>query len=203
MPGMYAAGDYDLAGFCVGVVERDAILDGSQVRPGDVILGLASSGPHSNGYSLVRRILDRDGTALGETLADGARLGDALMAPTRIYVRPLLDSLRRQPGQIHALAHITGGGLTENVPRVLPRGCHARIATGAWPWPPVFEWLAERGPVAQHEMLRTFNCGIGMVVVCDAARADVLAQQLTEAGERVYRIGSIEACDGDARISIE
>ena len=204
MPGMYREGDYDLAGFCVGVVERSRILDGGAVTPGDVVLGLASSGPHSNGYSLIRRILEREGATLSDTLEPGVTLGDALMAPTRIYVRTLLALLRDGDCPIHALAHITGGGLTENLPRVLPPGCRARIDTRAWPRPTIFGWLAERGGVADSEMLRTFNCGIGMSVLVRASDASALERTLTAAGEQVHRIGVIESCaHGEAGIVIE
>ena len=162
MPGMYAEGDYDLAGFCVGAVERDKVLTGKAIAPGDVILGLASSGVHSNGFSLVRRIIER--ARLGPWRSrspDGRTLGDALLEPTRIYVRALLPLV--QAGRIKGLAHITGGGLLENIPRVLPEGCHAFIDAGAWELPPIFAMLQQGGEVAAGEMARTFNCGIGMV----------------------------------------
>jgi phosphoribosylformylglycinamidine cyclo-ligase len=204
MPGMYREGDYDLAGFCVGVVERARILDGCGVAPGDVVLGLASSGPHSNGYSLIRRILEREDAALTHTLAGGTTLGDALLAPTRIYVQTLLPMLRAADCPIRALAHITGGGITQNLPRVLPPGCRARIDASAWPRPAIFDWLADKGGVTRSEMLRTFNCGIGMAVVAPAADAPALEQALTAAGEQVYRIGCIERGDHDeAGIIIE
>ncbi len=203
MPGMYREGDYDLAGFCVGVVERDRVLDGTAVRPGDTVLGLASSGPHSNGYSLVRRILEREGATLADTLPDGATLADALLAPTRIYVASLLTLLREDASPLRALAHITGGGLTENVPRVLPAGCRARIDAAAWPRPPVFRWLAEGGAVDGAEMLRTFNCGIGMVAVVAEGDAEAVAERLAVSGETVHRIGVIEACEGEAGIVYE
>jgi phosphoribosylformylglycinamidine cyclo-ligase len=202
MPGMYADGEYDLAGFCVGVVERSQILDGGRVRPGDVVLGLASSGPHANGYSLVRRILARTGAALDRPLGHGTTLGDALLAPTRIYVHSLRAALNDHGDAIHALAHITGGGLLENVPRVLPPGCRARIDASAWPRPAVFRWLEENGPVAPGEMLRTFNCGIGMVVVAEASAAPAIAATLADAGEQVHRIGAIESSDGDPEMVI-
>ncbi|HHB11688.1 MAG TPA: phosphoribosylformylglycinamidine cyclo-ligase, partial [Chromatiales bacterium] len=164
MPGLYAPGDYDLAGFCVGVVERDALLDGSAVRIGDRLLGLASTGPHANGYSLIRRILDTSGADPDEPL-DGTTLGEALLTPTRIYVRALLPMVAA--GRIHAMAHITGGGLTDNLPRVLPRDSRARVQREAWRWPAVFRWIQRVGGVEEAEMLRTFNCGIGMVLILD------------------------------------
>jgi phosphoribosylformylglycinamidine cyclo-ligase len=192
MPGMYAAGDYDLAGFAVGIVEKSRILQPESVQVGDVLLGLASSGPHSNGYSLVRKILELSAAPLDLDLA-GTTLGDALLAPTRIYVKPLLALL--ETVEVHALAHITGGGLTENLPRVLPPHSCARIERAGWTLPPVFRWLQDSGRVADAEMLRTFNCGIGMVVCVAAAAADAAAAQLEAAGETVYRIGEITACD--------
>lgn len=190
LPGMYAEGDFDLAGFCVGIVEKDAILDGSQVRPGDRLIGLASSGPHANGYSLIRKILDRGGHRLDQTLADGT-LGDALLAPTRIYVKPLLALLAHQP--IHALAHITGGGLIENVPRMLPAGCAARIETSAWTLPPVFEWLRHEGGLDQTELYRTFNCGIGMVAIVPATAADDVIAELQANAITACHIGEVVA----------
>jgi len=158
MPGMYAPGDYDIAGFCVGVVERDRLVDGRACAPGDVLIGLASSGPHANGYSLIRRILERTGADLATPLPDGTPLGEALLAPTRIYVRALLAL--HQAGLLKAAAHVTGGGLPENLPRVLPRGVRAVVDAGAWPEPPVFAWIREQGPVTREEMRRTFNCGV-------------------------------------------
>lgn len=189
MPGMYQGKDYDLAGFCVGVVEREQIIDGSRVRPGDVLLALPSSGPHSNGYSLVRKVLDRSGANLEETL-EGGSLGDALLAPTVIYVRPLRALIDALP--VHAMAHITGGGLLENLPRVLPAGCRARIDTGSWAWPPVFRWLQSAGNIAREEMYRTFNCGVGMVVCVPAHCADDAQALLDEQGIHCWRIGVIE-----------
>lgn len=204
MPGMYRDGDYDLAGFCVGVVERSRILDGAGVAPGDIVLGLASSGPHANGYSLIRRILERENATLDDPLVRGTTLGDALLAPTRIYVQSLLPLLRAQDSSIRALAHITGGGLTENLPRVLPPGCRARIDAAAWPRPAIFGWLADHGAVADAEMLRTFNCGIGMAIVVRADGAAALERALSAAGEQVHRIGIIEAGNRDgAGIVIE
>ncbi len=197
MPGMYPAGHYDLAGFCVGVVERARVVDGSAVASGDVILGLASSGVHSNGYSLVRRVLEASGAGLDDVLdtdPDGRTLGEVLLAPTRIYVKPLLAALAAH--DIHAMAHITGGGLTENLPRVLPEGLAAHIDLGTWALPPAFAWLREAGGIAEAEMLRTFNCGIGMAVVVPAAAADGVSETLAAAGETVHRIGTIGAGHG-------
>jgi phosphoribosylformylglycinamidine cyclo-ligase len=189
MPGMYPDGEYDLAGFCVGVVEKSRVIDGRAIAPGDTVLGLASSGAHSNGYSLIRRILDR---AQPDLAADfhGRPLADALLAPTRIYVKPVLALLQEVP--VKGLAHITGGGLVENVPRILPDGVRAVLSQRAWPLPPLFGWLQAQGKVADAEMHRVFNCGIGMVLVVaegDAARA---IERLRAAGETVYRIGAIE-----------
>ena len=189
MPGMYAPGDYDLAGFAVGAVERGQQLTGASVAPGDVLLGLASSGAHSNGFSLIRRIvanhrLDRPAPFDIELL-----LGAALLEPTRIYVRSLLPLLRQ--GRIHALAHITGGGLLENVPRVLPEGCHARIDAGAWAQTPLFAWLQAQGRIEPGELARTFNCGIGMVLCVTASEAESVALDLAAAGETVHVIGAV------------
>jgi phosphoribosylformylglycinamidine cyclo-ligase len=197
MPGMYHAGDFDLAGFAVGAMERGAHLP-QEVGEGDVILGLASDGVHSNGYSLVRRIVERSGLGWDAPapFAGDVTLGAALLTPTRLYVRPLLAALRA--GGVHGLAHITGGGLTENLPRVLPEGLGARIDLGAWTLPPVFRWLAETGGLAHAELLKTFNAGIGMCVVVAADRADALTAALTEAGETVHRLGTVEAGQGVA-----
>lgn len=194
MPGMYAAGDYDLAGFSVGAVERGEILPRKDVGEGDVLLALASSGVHSNGYSMVRKIVELSGLewSAPAPFADGKTLGEALMEPTRIYVKPLLAALKASGG-IKALAHITGGGLPENLPRVLPEGCSARIDLSTISVPPVFGWLAAKGGVAQSEMLRTFNCGAGMVVVVEAGEAVKVTATLEAAGETVTQIGRLEA----------
>ncbi|UIJ43657.1 phosphoribosylformylglycinamidine cyclo-ligase [Sphingomonas cannabina] len=193
MPGMYADGDYDLAGFCVGAVERDALLTGDKVVAGDVILGLASSGVHSNGFSLVRRLAADKGWKLDRpALFDhDVRLIDALMAPTRIYVASLLPHLREK--RIHGLAHITGGGLLENIPRVLPAGCHARIDADAWEQPRLMAFLQAQGAIEPEEMARTFNCGIGMAVVVAPTEADSIRAALEAAGETVFPIGAVEA----------
>jgi phosphoribosylformylglycinamidine cyclo-ligase len=184
MPGMYPVGEYDLAGFCVGVVEKERILDGRSIRPGDAILGLASSGPHSNGFSLIRKILAR---AKPPSMA-------AVFEPTRIYVKPVLALLESVP--VKGLAHITGGGLTGNVPRILQDGLRARLRKTAWPRPEIFQWLQQAGNVAEDEMHRVFNCGIGMVMVLDAADAARAAGHLRASGETVYEIGSIEKGPG-------
>jgi phosphoribosylformylglycinamidine cyclo-ligase len=196
MPGMYEAGDFDLAGFAVGAMERGAALP-EGVMAGDVLLGLASDGVHSNGYSLVRRIVERSGLGWDARapFADAA-LGEALLAPTRIYVRNALAAIRA--GGVHALAHITGGGLTENLPRVLPEGLGAEIDLGAWDLPGVFQWLRTEGGIAEAEMLKTFNCGIGMVAVVAADRASALAALLREAGETVHHLGHVTAGQGVA-----
>jgi phosphoribosylformylglycinamidine cyclo-ligase len=193
MPGMYADGDYDLAGFCVGAVERNALLTGRDIAPGDVVLGLASTGVHSNGYSLVRRLAADRGWKLDRpALFDqDVILIDALMAPTRIYVQSLLPLLRAR--RIKGLAHITGGGLLENIPRVLPEGTHARIDADAWLQPRLMAFLQAQGAIEPEEMARTFNCGIGMVAIVAADEADAIAADLTAAGETVHRIGTIEA----------
>jgi phosphoribosylformylglycinamidine cyclo-ligase len=185
MPGMYSEGDYDLAGFCVGAVDRAKVLTGERIAAGDVILGLASSGLHSNGFSLVRRILAERGLDLASS-----GLGKTLIEPTRIYVRSLLPLV--QEGRIRGLAHITGGGLLENIPRVLRDGCHATIDTDAWPLPPIFAELQQGGSLDPSEMARTFNCGIGMAVIVAQGDADAVAQALEQDGETVHRIGRID-----------
>ncbi|WP_238984979.1 phosphoribosylformylglycinamidine cyclo-ligase [Candidatus Glomeribacter gigasporarum] len=190
MPGMYPGGEYDLAGFAVGVVEKKAIIDGRSMTAGDIVIGLASSGIHSNGYSLVRRMIERARPDLNAEL-DGRSLADALMAPTRIYVKPIRALLERAP--IKGIAHITGGGLIENIPRALPESLCAELDACAWPRPPVFEWLREHGQLAETDMQRVFNCGIGMALVVDAGIADAALTQLLDAGEAAWRIGSIRA----------
>ncbi|MFN6956764.1 MAG: phosphoribosylformylglycinamidine cyclo-ligase [Acetobacteraceae bacterium] len=202
MPGMYAKGDYDLAGFSVGAAERGALLPRGDVGPGDVVLGLAASGVHSNGFSLVRRILERAGAGLGAPapFVPGRSLGEALLEPTRIYVKPLL-ALHRA-GLLKAAAHITGGGLPGNLPRVLPAGTVAVLDARAWTPPPVFAWLARTGGVAPEEMLRVFNCGIGMALVVAARDAEAAAALLAEHGEAVCRIGHLESGEGAASVRI-
>ena len=181
MPGMYPEGEYDLAGFCVGVVEKDLIVDGRAIRPGDALLGLASSGPHSNGYSLIRKILERSGTPEAFDF----------LTPTRIYVKPILKLLDLVP--VKGLAHITGGGITGNVPRMLPAGTKAVIRKSAWPRPELFRWLQQEGGVADDEMNRVFNCGIGMVIALAPEHAGRAAELLRGAGETVFEIGTVEA----------
>lgn len=194
MPGMYAAGDFDLAGFAVGAMSRSASLP-RDVAAGDVLLGLASSGVHSNGYSLVRRVVERADLAwdapcpFGEDSSGEATLAEALLAPTRIYVKPALAAIAQ--GGVHGLAHITGGGLTENLPRILPEGIGAEIDLDAWTLPPVFGWLRGTAGIADAEMLKTFNCGIGLVAVVAADRAEAIAETLAKAGETVTRIGTL------------
>ncbi|MCS2610166.1 phosphoribosylformylglycinamidine cyclo-ligase [Halomonas dongshanensis] len=197
MPGMYEGSDYDLAGFCVGVVEKDEILDGKRVGEGDVLLGLSASGPHSNGYSLIRKILEVSDAAL-DTDIDGTPLAQALMAPTRIYVKSLLSLLRDTDFPVHALSHITGGGLLENIPRVLPDDLAAVIDIDSWQRPAVFDWLKQAGNVDETEMHRVLNCGIGMVVVVPTETADQAQAHLEAQGERVHRIGHIAKRAGDA-----
>lgn len=194
MPGMYGEGDYDLAGFCVGVAEKSAILDGSKVSAGDRLIGLASSGPHSNGYSLIRKVLEVSGASLNDALGNtNQTLGEALLAPTRIYVKPLLELMQDQP--VHALAHITGGGLTENLPRVMPDYTMARIDVNSWQRPAVFDWLQEQGGVSDEEMLRTFNCGIGMVIVVPETAVEPTRALMSQHGIDSWEIGQIEPCD--------
>ncbi len=201
MPGMYAPGDYDLAGFCVGAVERGQQLTGADIAPGEVVLGLASSGVHSNGFSLVRRIIEQEGWRLDRpSRSDPDRLlGDALLEPTRIYVKSLLPEVRA--GRIKGLAHITGGGLLENVPRVLPEGVHARIDADAWPLPRWFAQLQAGGKIEPEEMARTFNCGIGMVAIVSEAHVAAVTAGLEAQGETVVRIGSIEAGERGCTVS--
>ena len=193
MPGMYAGGDYDLAGFCVGAVERGELLDGSKIADGDLIVGIASSGVHSNGFSLVRRIItEMDWDLAAEApFLPGVSLGGVLLEPTRIYVKPLLPLIR--DGLIHGLAHITGGGLLENIPRVLPKGCRAEIETKLWEFPPLFALLQEGGAIAAGEMARTFNCGIGMVAIVAESGSEAVISRLRKAGEKARVIGRVAA----------
>ena len=216
MPGMYSKTDYDLAGFTVGVVEKSKIIDGSRVKANDTLIGIASSGAHSNGYSLIRKIikvrkakLDRSFDVQGSTNAAGGRmpgaahgrsLGEVLLEPTRIYVKPLLALMRELP--VHAAAHITGGGLPGNVPRVLPAGVRAVIDSRAWKRPAIFDWLQEMGGIEDFEMYRTFNCGVGMVLVLDAADAEKALKQLEASGETAAIIGHIEAHSGEDQVVI-
>jgi len=197
MPGMYADGEYDLAGFCVGIVEKSKVLDGSQVKAGDKLIGIASSGPHSNGYSLIRKIISHSRSALTDDF-HGKPLGTALLEPTRIYVKSLLALLDKVP--VHALAHITGGGLTENLPRVLPVGINAHINLSSWQFPDIFQWLQKQGNVSQADMLTTFNCGIGMIVCVAAEDEQATLDALSQAGETVFPIGELVAAEGKPQV---
>ncbi|MES2784801.1 MAG: phosphoribosylformylglycinamidine cyclo-ligase [Pseudomonadota bacterium] len=199
MPGMYPAGEYDLAGFAVGAVEKSKILTGSDVKPGDVVLGLASSGVHSNGFSLVRKCIERCDPDLPRTL-DGRPFREAVMEPTRLYVKSVLASMALHP--VKALAHITGGGLLENIPRVLPDGMAAHLKKGSWPQSELFAWLQRTAAISDFEMNRTFNNGIGMVVVVDAQHASALASTLRDGGETVYEIGAIAARGQGAAVEV-
>jgi len=190
MPGMYQSGDYDLAGFCVGIVEKDRILDGSAVRAGDVVIGLASSGPHSNGYSLIRRLVEVSGSD-ARTQLEGRPLLERLLEPTRIYVKPLLALCAALP--VHGLAHITGGGLTDNIPRVLPEGLEVVLKRSSWPRNPVFEWLQATAHLPDAEMYRTFNCGIGMIVIVPPEHAAAACTQLAVRGEAPHLIGEVRS----------
>ena len=202
MPGMYGTGEYDLAGFSVGAVERSDLLDGSRIKAGHRILGLASSGPHSNGYSLIRKVIERSEADLEATITapsgESVTLGSALLAPTSIYVKPVLSLL--QNGQIDGLAHITGGGLTENIVRILPQGLGIEIDTDAWKLPEVFTWLQENGAITDVEMLRTFNCGIGMVMIVPESEAGKLVKQTIELGIECFDIGKVTTADADSLV---
>ena len=190
MPGMYPEGEYDLAGFAVGVVDKANIIDGKSIVPGDVVLGLTSSGPHSNGFSLIRKVIEVSGASWEEKIGDKT-LADAVMEPTRIYVKPVLSVMEKV--EIKGIAHITGGGLLENVPRILPDNTQAVIKAGSWPRPEIFNWLQEKGNIEDHEMYRVFNNGIGMAVIVATDKAEEAMKLFREAGETVYRIGEIEA----------
>ncbi len=190
MPGMYPAGEYDLAGFAVGCVDKESIINGTTIAAGDVVLGLASSGAHSNGYSLIRKLIDKSGIDF-ESDFHGRKFKDVVMAPTRIYVKPLLALIAAMP--IKGMAHITGGGITENIPRVLPAGLTAEIKKGSWTMPPLFTWLQAQGNVADLEMYKTFNCGIGMAVIVSKDQAAAAQKLLQDAGETVFEIGHIRA----------
>jgi phosphoribosylformylglycinamidine cyclo-ligase len=200
MPGMYEGEDYDLAGFCVGVVEKAEIIDGSKVATGDALIALPSSGPHSNGYSLIRKIIEVSGAEIETTQVDGKPLTDLLMAPTRIYVKPLLK-LIKDTGAVKAMAHITGGGLLDNIPRVLPKGAQAVVDVASWTRPAVFDWLQEKGNVDEHEMHRVLNCGVGMVICVAQDQVELTLQTLTAAGEQPWVIGQIgAAAEGAAQV---
>ena len=192
MPGMYQGNDYDLAGFCVGVVEKSNIIDGSKVKAGDMLIGLTSSGPHSNGYSLIRKVIEVSQADLSQAF-DGATLGERLLEPTRIYIKPLLNLLKHI--DVHAMAHITGGGLLENLPRVMPENTCARIDANSWTAPAIFDWLQEKGNIEQEEMYRTFNCGLGMVLAINHRDVDATLAQLAKDKIEAMVIGQIEASD--------
>ena len=203
MPGMYAAGDYDLAGFAVGAVERSQVLTGEDVAPGDVVLGLASSGVHSNGYSLVRKLVAESGLSYADPCPwqPEITLGEALLTPTRIYVKAVLPAVRA--GLVKALAHITGGGLLENIPRVLPKGAGVALDARAWPLPPVFRWLMAQGKLSGHDMARTFNTGIGVAVAVPADRVEEARALLSAQGDAVYEIGRVVAlAEGDSAVTV-
>lgn len=197
MPGMYEGEDYDLAGFSVGIAEKDNIIDGSNVGVGDVLIGLASSGAHSNGYSLIRKVIELQDN-LNQTVGNKP-LTEALLEPTRIYVKSLLNLIAQQP--VHALAHITGGGITENVPRVLPENTVANVKLGSWPTQPLFDWLQEEGNISDDEMLKTFNCGIGMVMCVAKERVDAVLDVLKDSGESAFVIGDIAKADGEPKVN--
>lgn len=200
MPGMYHVGDYDLAGFCVGVVEKSEIIDGSAVKAGDVLVALASSGPHSNGYSLIRKVLEVSGANPAVDQLEGKPLSEHLLAPTKIYVKSVLELVENT--DVHAIAHLTGGGFWENIPRVLPENTKAVIDEKSWAWPAIFNWLQEKGNISRYEMYRTFNCGVGMVIAVPAAEAEKAVSLLTQAGETAWVIGKIEAL-GNGKEQVE
>lgn len=200
MPGMYHGDDYDIAGFCVGVVEKSELIDGSKVQAGDQLIALASSGPHSNGFSLIRKILEVSGQSADAELA-GKPIADHLLEPTRIYVKNLLSLIKQHP--VHALCHITGGGFWENIPRVLPEGSKAVINGSSWQWPAIFTWLQQQGNVTTHEMYRTFNCGVGMIVVVPAEALPAALTMLQQAGETAWHLGEIQtATDSEEQVII-
>lgn len=196
MPGMYHAGDYDLAGFCVGVVEKSEIIDGSRVKNGDALIALGSSGPHSNGYSLVRKVIDVAGVNPATELLDNKPLSEHVLAPTKIYVKSVLALIKQ--ADVHAIAHLTGGGFWENIPRVLPKNTKAVINEKSWEWPSVFNWLQEKGNIDTYEMYRTFNCGVGMVIALPQEQVETALAILKQAGENAWLIGHIEYAEDDA-----
>ena len=195
MPGMYHAGDYDLAGFCVGVVEKSEIIDGSQVKAGDALIALGSSGPHSNGYSLIRKVIDVAGVNPATEQLDGRPLSEQVLAPTKIYVKSVLALIKQT--EVHAIAHLTGGGFWENIPRVLPKNTKAVIDESSWEWQPVFKWLQEKGNIETYEMYRTFNCGVGMVIALPQSQVETALAILKQSGENAWLIGHIESATDD------
>ncbi|MDR5610022.1 MULTISPECIES: phosphoribosylformylglycinamidine cyclo-ligase [unclassified Arsenophonus] len=195
MPGMYHGEDYDIAGFCVGVVEKTKIIDGSKVKAGDTLIALGASGPHSNGYSLIRKILQLNQIDPATVQLENKSLADHLLAPTRIYVKNILALIEKQ--NIHAIAHITGGGFWENIPRVLPANTQAQIDSASWQWPAIFSWLQQTGNVSTHEMYRTFNCGVGMLIVLPAEEVSDTLQLLNQLGEKAWQIGKIVEINAD------
>ena len=202
MPGMYHDGDYDLAGFCVGVVEKSEIIDGSQVRNGDALIALGSSGPHSNGYSLIRKFIEVSGVNPATAELDGKPLSEQVLAPTKIYVKSVLSLIKKV--NVHAIAHLTGGGFWENIPRVLPKNTKAVIDEKSWAWQPIFKWLQEQGNISTHEMYRTFNCGVGMVIALPQDQVEIALAILKQAGEKAWLIGRIEqAADGEEQVVIQ
>ncbi|KFK96833.1 MULTISPECIES: phosphoribosylformylglycinamidine cyclo-ligase [unclassified Serratia (in: enterobacteria)] len=201
MPGMYHGEDYDVAGFCVGVVEKSEIIDGSKVQPGDALIALGASGPHSNGYSLVRKILEVSNTDPTTTLLEGKPLADHLLAPTKIYVKSVLELIAKV--EVHAIAHLTGGGFWENIPRVLPEGMQANIDESSWQWPAIFNWLQQAGNVSRHEMYRTFNCGVGMVIALPESAVEEAIALLTAAGEKAWKIGKLTASSDEQQVIIQ
>lgn len=199
MPGMYKSGEYDLAGFCVGAVEKSEIIDGTKVKAGDKLIGLASTGAHSNGYSLIRKVIDTYEVPL-DTIIGGKPLAEAVLAPTKIYVRSTLSLMKQV--DVHAMAHITGGGIPGNLNRVLPEGCHAVVDENSWEWPAMFTWMMETANIERAEMYRTFNCGVGMIVVVDAADADQAIAHLNEQGETAFLVGEIKDGASDKQVHI-
>jgi phosphoribosylformylglycinamidine cyclo-ligase len=200
MPGMYHGEDYDVAGFCVGVVEKSEIIDGSKVQSGDALIALGASGPHSNGYSLVRKILEVSNTDPTTTNLEGQTLADHLLAPTKIYVKSVLELIEKI--DVHAIAHLTGGGFWENIPRVLPEGMQAVIDESSWQWPAVFTWLQQTGNVSRHEMYRTFNCGVGMVIALPEELVESAIALLTASGEKAWKIGKLTASSDEQQVVI-
>jgi phosphoribosylformylglycinamidine cyclo-ligase len=199
MPGMYHGEDYDVAGFCVGVVEADDVIDGTRVAHGDALIALGSSGPHSNGYSLIRKIIEVSASDISETL-EGKALSEHLLEPTRIYVKNVLALLEQI--QVNAISHITGGGFWENIPRVLPQGTKAVIDGSSWQWPAIFNWLQEKGNVTTHEMYRTFNCGVGLIIALPSDKAAQALEILNELGENAWQIGHIENSESEQQVEI-